>query len=352
MFVFSFRPPHPLLLTSLACLVAAPAIAHEAWLLTPAEIEALAAEPMPDLFTSRAMLALAAIIGSIATCIALVIEGRLKQYEARFDARLSSMAFWVGPAGLRAGLAVMLALAGTGGLPRHGTAPWTEPTLLVPDMELSLLAGFDWLAPMQIVLAGLLICGLFTRLLGLVIISLSCVGLALFGGDFVSYAPHFIAPGLLLVLLGGGVVSLDQLLGLDEAWSVPENMRQVILRVAQILVGVGFVYLAVAYKLTQPTLLIAILQHGQLPSFGLPYPVIALIMTGIEIICGTLLIVGRMIRPVSLAIIGAITFLAVTLVETPLFHANLYATMIIFALAGKTLASAPPRLRQFVRGMA
>ena len=106
--------------------------------------------------------------------------------------------------------------------------------------------------------------------------------------------------------------------------------------------GLGFVYLAVAYKLTQPTLLIAILEHGAFPSFGLPLPWIALVMTGVEIVCGLLLALGRLTRPVALILIAAISFLALTLGETPLFHANLYGIMAIFALAGRDLPVEAP----------
>ena len=313
-----------------------PGTAHEAWLLTPTEVEVLARQPMPAIFTSYTVLGLAALIGCAVTMVALYAETRAQPLEARFEPRLKTVAAQVGPIVMRVAIAVMIALAAVGGLPRHGTAPWTQPTLLVPDMQLSLVAGWDWLAPFQLALAALLLVGLFTRLMGVVLIGLAGLGLIVFKAGFLAYAPHFAAPGLILALFGAGRLSLDQLLGVNRHVSVPVRARPAAYRLAQILVGAGFVYLAAVYKLTQPTLLIAILQHGQLPSFGLPYPVIALIMTGVEIICGALLIAGRLVRPVSVVIIGAITFLALTLGETPLFHANLYGTIAVFALAGRS----------------
>ncbi len=311
--------------------------AHEAWLLTPDEIVALAMEPIPAIFTSYLVLGLAAVIGCIATMAALFVEEQVQPIEARLEPTLQTAASAVGPLVLRLGLAIMLALAATGGLPRHGTAMWTQPTLLVPDMQLSLVPGWDLLVPLQIGIAILLAAGLFTRVIGAVLIGVVGIGLAVFGSKFMAYAPHFAAPALVLILVGSGPWALDQIIGLSTRLTPRPAIRQAIWRLAQILVGGGFVYLAVVYKLTQPTLLIAILQHGEMPTFGLSYPVIALIMTGVEIICGALLIAGRLIRPVSLVIIGAITFLAVVLGETPLFHANLYGTMLIFALAGRTL---------------
>jgi len=84
-----------------------------------------------------------------------------------------------------------------------------------------------------------------------------------------------------------------------------------------------------------------------MPTFGLPMPVIALVMTGVEILCGALLIAGRLVRPVALAILGAVTFLAVVLGETPLFHANLYGALILLLLAGRRIpvAHRAPQMR-------
>ncbi|MDX8353173.1 DoxX family protein [Cognatiyoonia sp. IB215182] len=308
--------------------------AHEAWLLTPAEIAALAQEPIPAIFTSYAILGLAAVVGCVATLVALLVEERLRPHFQPLEPLLQSVAANWGPALLRIPLGVMLVLAGTGGLPRHGTAHWVEPTLLVPDMQLALVPGWDWLAPFQITLGLCLIAGLFTRIAGLVLMALVVLGWSVFGIKFIDYAPHFVAPAIVLTLVGGGVWSVDRLLQATDWCAPPAEVMPVFWRAAQILVGFGFVYLAVAYKLTQPTLLIAILQHGNLPTFGLHYAVIALIMTGVEIICGALLIAGRLVRPVSVVIILAITFLAVTLGETPLFHANLYGMLAMFVIIG------------------
>jgi uncharacterized membrane protein YphA (DoxX/SURF4 family) len=318
-------------------LCARESFAHEAWLLTPSEIEALASEPMPYIFTSTIILIAAALVGCAATAVALFADKILQPFERRFEGLVSGAALSIGPVVLRLGVAVMLALAGTGGLPRHGTAPWTQPTFFVPDMQLALVSGWDWIGPVQIGIAAFLLLGLFTRIIGLVLFGLSAVGLVVFGGAFMAYAPHFAAPGLILLAVGGGSASLDQRFGLDDMLAPPAEVRQFIWRLATVLFGAGFVYLAVAYKLTQPTLLIAIIQHGQMPTFGLSYAVIALVMTGVEIICGSLLIVGRLTRPVAFVIMGAITFLAVTLGETPLFHANLYGVMAIVGLGGRFL---------------
>ncbi|MEJ6403635.1 DoxX family protein [Yoonia sp. 2307UL14-13] len=334
------------------CIVAGGAGAHEAWLLTPNEIAELSKTPMPPLFTSHVALGFAAFLGCAATGVALHLERVVSVYEDRLAPIFRQIAAPFGPLLLRMGLALMLVLAGLGGLPRHGTAPWTTPTLLVPDMQLPLIPGWAFLAIVQMAIGAALLLGLATRFAAVALIGLSCLGLALFGAKFLSYAPHFIAPALMLLVWGGGAWSVDRALGLRSRLAAPDALAPAIWRIAQVLVGAGFIYLAVAFKLTQPTLLIAILQHGEMPTFGMSYPLIALVMTGVEIICGALLVAGRLIRPVSAVIIGAITFLAVTLGETPLFHANLYAAMLGFVLIGRDWVRSPSGVAGMQRALA
>jgi uncharacterized membrane protein YphA (DoxX/SURF4 family) len=230
-------------------------------------------------------------------------------------------------------MASILLLAAFGGLPRHGTPIWTQPTFLVPDMQLG--TAFQSLVFAQFALGCLLLLGFFTRLCGAALVVLSLVGLGMFGRPFIAYAPHFIAPGLILIACGGGLLSLDSLLKTDVGQALAARFRHGLWLAALILLGVGFVYLGVVYKLLQPTLLIAILEHGAMPQFGLPMPVIALIMTGVEVICGILLSAGRLVRPGALGILCAITFLAIVLAETPLFHANLYGSLALVFLFGR-----------------
>lgn len=311
--------------------------AHEAWLLTPAEIEALSQAPIPDLFRSQLWLGFAAAIGFALTLVALRLEPVIAGVEDRVIQPIWKRYGDIGPLVLRLGLATMMLLAAFGGLPRHGTDPWTVSTFLVPDMQLTTVSGAGALIAVQMIVSVFLIAGLATRLCGAALIVMAFAGPVIFGPGFWSYSLHFAAPGLILIALGAGRFSCDYALNNDvaERWVAPT--RQILWRMSHILIGVGFVYLGFAYKLMQPTLLIAILEHGDMPTFGLPMPVIALVMTGVEILCGLLLIVGRLVRPVALAILGAITFLAIILGETPLFHANLYGALLVILLAGRTV---------------
>ncbi|MEL6466441.1 MAG: hypothetical protein AAFQ58_15865 [Pseudomonadota bacterium] len=311
--------------------------AHEAWLLTPTEIEELSKAPPPPLFRSQLWLGLAAALGFGMTLVALRIEPIIALIEDRLIVPIWKTYGDIGPLVLRFGLAAMLLLGSFGGLPRHGIDAWTTPTFMVPDMQLINVVGAEVLIVSQATLGILLIAGLFTRVCGLALVGFSLAGPILFGPAFWSYTPHFAAPGLILVALGAGRWSCDDLLNVDAGDRIVAPVRQVLWRVSHMLIGAGFIYLGLVYKLMQPTLLIAILEHGNMPTFGLPMPLIALIMTGVEILCGALLVTGRLVRPVALAILGAITFLAVVLGETPLFHANLYGALIVVLLAGRSV---------------
>lgn len=340
------RPPNRARFTAalpVLLLLSSPVNAHEAWLLTPAEIEALARAPIPTLFRSQLWLGLAAVVGFCLTLVALRLEPAFAAVEDRVITPIWKRYGDIGPLVLRCGLAAMMVLSALGGLPRHGTEIWTVPTFLVPDMQLATVPVAEVLIAVQVILAILLIAGFATRACGVAMIGLSLIGVAVFGPTFWTYSPHFAAPGLILIALGGGRYSCDHLWSLDATERLVAPHRQVLWRLSHILIGAGFVFLGLAYKLMQPTLLIAILEHGNMPTFGLPMPVIALVMTGVEILCGALLVTGRLVRPVALAILGAITLLAVVLGETPLFHANLYGALFVILLAGRNVPIAHRR---------
>ena len=316
------------------------AAAHEAWLLSPSEEAALADAPLPELFLSTPILLGASAVGGVAAVLALAAENRFAAIERRLLAPMRALATDYGPLAIRLGLAATLAGAGLGALPRHGTEIWAEPTLFVPDMQLSMTTGWGWLAFVQLVLALFLFAGLLTRTAATGVVLVACLGLWVFGMRFMSYAPHFIAPALLLLAFGGGRASLDRAL---QTGLIPEpgpDARRLLWRVVLVTTGATFVYLAITHKLTQPTLLIAILTHAEFPSFGISLDWVAFFMMWVEVIAGALLAIGRLVRPIALFLIGAFTFFAVVLGETPLFHANLYGLMAMLLLAGHRVPAA------------
>ncbi|MEL6997132.1 MAG: hypothetical protein AAFP68_02635 [Pseudomonadota bacterium] len=319
------------------------AIAHEAWLLTPAEVEALSRAPIPDLFTNPIVLGAAGLAAAAAAIAALHAEDRLQPLEEKLAAPISHFAAGLGLLAVRIGLALMLGLGALGGLPRSGTEPWTQAVLFVPDMQLTLVPGWEWLGTVALGLSLLLATGVLTNVAAAGVVILSALGIAAFGTTFLSYAPHFIAPALLLIVFGPGWFAADRYLGAFPQPAVSDRNRKIVWHLAMALVGGTFVYLGVAFKLLQPTLMIAILQHGEFPTFGLPIEIVALGMTGVEIVAGLLLAMGRLVRPVAIFLMGAFTFFAVMLGETPLFHANLYGVALILLMAGAMPPKPEPR---------
>ncbi|MGI9420559.1 MAG: hypothetical protein ACR2RA_22275 [Geminicoccaceae bacterium] len=307
------------------------ALAHEAWLLTPDEMAELAVAPIPPVFTGFWPLAGFVVALAVAALGALIVADRLRNAERRLFAPLEAVAAAIGPTLVRLGLALMLGLGAIGGLPRHGTALWTTPTLMVPDMQITLAGGgWAWLAYAELIIALCLLAGVFIRLAAIGVILLVLMGFWAFGTPFLAYGPHFIAPALILLVYGSGIFAL----GSERDRASLREWRHVAWRVVMALLGGTFVYLGIAYKLNQPTLLIAILDHGDVPTVGLPLEIAALVMMLVEVTAGALLALGLLVRPIALFLIGAFTFFAVTIGETPLFHANLYGAMAMLFMAG------------------
>jgi len=309
--------------------------AHEAWLLAPDEVIALSRAPVPELFTSPVVMMVGAGAAVLAMGVAMGVDGRLRRIEAALFAPLAQRAALMGPPLVRIGLALMLGLAAFGGLPRAGTVIWTEPVLFVPNMQLGLAPGWVWIAPVQAVLALMLLTGLLTRVAGLGVLALALLGVWIFGAGFLPYAAHFAGPALVLALLGGGYGALDRLLLDPVEATAPRRVARWVWATVLALTGGTFAWLAISVKLTQPTLLIAILEHGEVPLLGLPLPVAALGMAWVELVAGVLLALGILVRAVAVFLIFAFTFFAVTIGETPLFHANLYGLALMLLMAGR-----------------
>ena len=316
------------------------ASAHEAWLLTPKQMIELAKQPLPELFTS--LWPAAAFVAAFVCIVSIMVvfEERWLAFEDQTFRPLVSRAEDWGPLVVRLGLAIMLFTAATGLLPLHGTPVGAKPTLFVPDMQLTLIDPF-WgcLIQAQIIAAALLAFGVATRLAALCVIAMSVIGFATFGEPFANYGFHFIAPAVFILGGGAGRFSMMHLLAPSMTtftgnWpSVPTLTYRVVL----FMVGSTFAYLGITCKMMQPTLLIAILKHGDFPTLGLSYEFVALIMGLVEITAGLLLAAGLLVRPIALLLIGAFTFFALVLGETPFLHANLYALAVLFLLIGRSI---------------
>ncbi|MCQ0988357.1 hypothetical protein [Jiella marina] len=316
------------------------ASAHEAWLLTPQEMFELAAAPKPAIFTN--VFYSAPLVAALAAVVfgAVVSETRWQAIENRVMRPLADRVGDLGPLAVRIGLAIMLFAASLGLLPAPNVAIGTAPTLFVPDMQLKLLVdAWGFLALVQVLLSLVLVSGIGTRFAGLGVALLAVLGLGLFGETFIAYAGHFFVPGLYLAFAGAGRFRLS--LPAAVAGRLPAStlldrlaVTPTVYRVLMAIFGANFAYLGIAYKLMHPTMLVAILEHGEFPNFGIDYGVIVFVMTFVEVSAGLLLVAGILVRPIAIFLISAFTMFALTLGETPLFHANLYAMAFVLLMAG------------------
>ncbi|AUR05741.1 hypothetical protein PhaeoP72_03822 (plasmid) [Phaeobacter inhibens] len=315
-------------------LISGSAAAHEPWLLTPQEVQTLSQRSVPELFRSPSLLLVFALFATLAVFAAVLAGQLLRPTEDRLFRSLNHRSHDWGPLCLRLGLGTTVGMNALGGLPRHGTETWSTPTLFVPDMQLALIPGWDWLALPALITSVLLVLGLGTRLAALGILGLVAFGSCLFSLDFIAYYGfHFAAPAFLLLHVGSGSLSLDRLLPPSLPPLLP-NAPLLVWSLVQITMGGTFAVIAVLVKFLQPTLLIAILEHGNIWFFGLPLSVVALTMMAIELMAGILLALGQLIRPISLFLLCAFTFFAISLQETPLLHGNLYGVFLFFLLHG------------------
>ena len=313
--------------------------AHERWLLTPEEVMDLANRPIPDFFSTISIgNILISLFFSFVIGLAVAGESIYSRKETQLFRPLSEQVFVYGVFIVRIGLAITLLFSALGLSPRNGTELWTTPTLFVPDLQLSLLPDhWGFLAIIQAILSVLMIAGVFVRVAALGVLMLCLIGLALFGKDMIPYFGHFFAPAFFLLWAGPGPISIMTaqprfFASLSARFStLSENTVK---RFVFLLTGGTFVYLGIAYKALQPTLLIAILEHGQVPTLGIGYENTAYIMALTEIIAGLLLALGILVRPIAVFLIFAMTFLAIALQESPCLHANIYALAIVIFMLG------------------
>ncbi|MEM8628258.1 MAG: DoxX family membrane protein [Pseudomonadota bacterium] len=316
------------------------------WLLTPEQLIAIAAMPMPPLFTALWPALPIAMIIVLAFGFAAWVEPYVLWFSPARQEGLQRIGRLASPLVLRFALGAMMVAASLGLLTKQGVAPFTTPTLLLPDLA---LPAHDVLAVggVQFMLGVLLITGTATRVAALGVLVLIGYGLAVFEWQMLDYVLHFALPAFRLAIIGPGAFSLDAHLCRPRNRAallspvLGARACQALYRVSLAGVGLTFVYLALTYKFAQPRLVMTVLADGGIPHFGLGYDVLALVMAVVELTAGALLAAGLLVRPVAVLLIGAFTFFAMLLGESPLLHANLYAVMVIFVCIGPVWRATP-----------
>ncbi len=225
--------------------------------------------------------------------------------------------------------------------PLFGDGLFSEPSLLAPDIVISdLPEHWQWLLWLEVVLGVALAAGIYTRLAASACLLL--VGCTIYSAGLLSlvYTPSFIGVSIYLLVAGGGIwfVPLPAPGGstrLSETLirTVSISRAQFILR---LLVGLNFLYMAVYFKVLQPTLTLAIIDVHQLPVMGLDPELFVLIQAVVEVSIGLLIIFGVLLQFLSVAFIGALVFFAICLpaAENPGSHVLYYGVALAFLFSG------------------
>lgn len=331
-----FKPSQQKLLFALLLLISTvPALAHEGWILTPAEMLEWNSKPKPTLFTQWSIINITLLGGAFLFALGWVRLGftGAKEMFPDLQARLASYGDYSAVI-LRFSLAWVLLTAAFALEPRVGNELFQSPTLIAPDLELNLLGpDWMWLKEAQILLGILFLFGIYVRFAALLLMAVSVLGLLLFGRDMITYFTAVLGVGVYLLLQGPGSryvpLPTPQILHKLVAWlaAVPRQRAQFLLR---ILAGLNFLYLGIHFKVLQPNLTLGIIEAYQVPLLSSAPEFFILLMAVVETFTGIFLLMGVLMRPMSIFLLGAFVFFASFLPESFTVHMLFYGIMLTF----------------------
>jgi NADH dehydrogenase FAD-containing subunit/uncharacterized membrane protein YphA (DoxX/SURF4 family) len=322
-------------LALLLFIAAVPALAHEGWILTPAEMLEWNSKPKPALFTQWSTTNVIVLGSALLFALIWVRIGFTGAREMFPDlqARLASYGEYSAII-LRFCLAWVLLASAFALEPRVGNSLFQSPTLIAPDLELRLLGpDWMWLREAQILLGLMFLFGIYVRFAAIVLMVVSVLGLFLFGRDMVTYFTAVLGVGVYLLLQGPGSryvpLPVPQLFrGLvDRLAAVPRQRAQFLLR---ILAGLNFLYLGVYFKVLQPNLALGIIETYQVPILSGAPEFFVLLMAVVETFAGIFLLMGVLMRPMSIFLLAAFIFFASFLEESFTAHMLFYGVMLTF----------------------
>jgi NADH dehydrogenase FAD-containing subunit/uncharacterized membrane protein YphA (DoxX/SURF4 family) len=311
------------------------AFAHEQWILTPEQIIEFNSKPKPDLYTHWSANNITMIIVFLIFVLGWL---RLNYTGARelfpdLQARLASYGNYVSPI-LRFCIAWVLLSSAFGAEPRFGVAPFTSPTLFAPDLLLRDLGqSWAWLRWAEVVIGVAILFGIYVRFFAAVLIGLTVIGAYLFGSAILAYAGVLIGICIYLIMQGPGSYCVPlptprAFLGV-QSWlaSLPRQRAQAIMRV---LTGATLLYAGIEFKVLQPNLCLGIITTYHLPLLWRAPESFTLLMALVEITAGLLIILGILLRPLSLVLLAAFFFFASFLPESYTSHIMFYGVMLSF----------------------
>ncbi|MFM8333134.1 MAG: cyclic nucleotide-binding domain-containing protein [Candidatus Methylumidiphilus sp.] len=314
-------------------------LAHERWVLTPEQIAEWNTHAKPAHYTAATFLDFSIIAGFAVFTVAWIRLGftGARELFPGLQARLGAYGDAVAPV-LRVCLAWVLLSSALGLEPRLGVERFASPTLFAPDLELAAFGpgwlGLRWL---EVGLAVGFLLGVYVRVCAGLLLFLSVLGLALFAADILAYFGALAGVGIYLLLQGPGSHYIPMPTHpAFRAWQAqlaaqPRQRAQAIMRV---LTGLNIFYLAVVYKVFQPNLSVAILSLNDVPLLSAAPETFTLVMTLVELTAGLLMVVGVLLRPLSLFFLFAFLFFAALLPESWMAHALFYGVMLSFLFNG------------------
>ena len=314
-----------------------PLQAHELWLLTPAQVASLVTHPQPELFRFLNPITVAiAIVAGIVVVGATIMDKFLVIQEVRILKWLPHDPAYIALTACRVGVGILCISAACGLAPRYGTAYFTNPTLFFSDLDLTRLsdATMRYVQYAQIVCGLMLVLNFATRFAACGVLCLTVVGYSFFGKDIYPYLGHLLAPTLVIAALGSWLFSKSQANTIQKMTPTNTISNLSILVLFRIAMGLNFIYLAIAFKIQQPNLLIAIIEGAGIPTFGFSVVILSYIMGIVELTIGVLIVVGIAVRPATLAAIGAMVFFMIVLKEPPHVHANIIGSSIALLVMG------------------
>ncbi|TMQ28366.1 MAG: cyclic nucleotide-binding domain-containing protein [Candidatus Rokuibacteriota bacterium] len=320
-------------------LVAAAAVAHEAWVLSPEAMATLNGQPLPAIFTQFNAVNVSMYVGTLLFLVGWISLNYTGARELFPDlqVRLGSYGGYAS-LGLRLALFVLLGMAGTGLGPRAGTALYEAPTLAAPDLELRILgAEWAWIAWVEIAVALCLLLGIYVRGAATVVLGLAALGLFTFGWRMVDYLGLVGGAAVYLLLQGAGsyYVPMPSVPGTRrlQAWleSQPRARAQFLL---QVLAGFNLAYLGVYWKGFHANSMLAILQHHQVPTFGIQAATFVLWMALVETLSGLLIMAGVLMRFLSVILFASFLFFSGILGESVFAHIIFYGLLVSFITNG------------------
>ncbi len=299
---------------------------HEAWLMTPEQFMEWSTKPVPSLFTSLNLIngtfGILMVIGIygyylLSKFISVKYYQKLQKYlPNNYDL---SLLF------LRLGMAITLIIAGFGMIPREGFEGTYIPTLFVSDLQLPL--HLVWIKWAELIVAACLILGIYNRLMGLLILIGLSIAFYQFGSIVVYYSGYIAAIAIALLIMGSGRFSVLPNINIEKKG----ELALFILRMGT---GLNFVYGGIYYKFLHPNIDIGMLIIHNSFTFGLGVEIFTLLMAVIETTLGILLILGVLIRPLSVIIFLFFIGMGILVNENVFAHAFIIGILCALFLNG------------------